>query len=84
MAWYDDIWSGIKSVVSVGKDIVSTVAPILPLLLKKGGSLSEFRDTPANRKKIINAWNKLHPDRKITEGKLKKHMLKKGVVMKKK
>ena len=60
MAWYDDLWSGIKSVVSVGKDVVNTVLPILPFILKKGGRVEEFKDTPANRAKILKAFNKMN------------------------
>lgn len=60
MAWYDDLWSGIKSVVNVGKDVVSTVLPILPFILKKGGRVEEFKDTPANRAKILKAFNKMN------------------------
>jgi len=60
MAWYDDLWSGIKSVVNVGKDVVSTIAPILPFILKKGGRVEEFKDTPANRSKVLKAFNKMN------------------------
>jgi hypothetical protein len=61
MAWYDDLWSGIKSAVNVGKDVVSTVAPVLPFLLKKGQTPGDFKDTPANRKKVLKLFEKLHP-----------------------
>lgn len=73
MAWYDTLWSGIKSAVGVAKDVVSTVAPIIPLLLKKGGSVSDFKDTPANRRKVLTAFNKIHK-KKITMAQLNKIM----------
>jgi len=76
MAWYDDLWSGIKSVVNVGKDVVSTIAPILPFILKKGGSVKDFQDTPANRKKVLKAFNKVAKT-KLTMAQLNKLMKKK-------
>jgi hypothetical protein len=76
MAWYDDLWSGIKDVVNVGKDVVSTVAPLLPLILKKGGTVKDFKDTPENRKKILKAFNKVHKT-KLTMKQLEKVMSKK-------
>jgi hypothetical protein len=88
MAWYDDIWNGIKSaanfvgdVFSTGEKVIKTVAPILPLILKKGGKVSEFKDTPANRRKILNAFNRVHKT-KITMKQLEKHMLKKKMMKK--
>lgn len=59
--WYDDLWSGIKDGFNGVVSVVKDVAPILPLLLKKGGSVTEFKDTPANRKKLHKLWKKLHP-----------------------
>lgn len=76
MAWYDDIWSGIKSVVGVAKDVASVVTPFLPLLLKKGGHIGELKDTPANRKKIVQLYNKVHKT-KITMRQLTAHLNKK-------
>ena len=73
MAWYDDIWNGIKDATKTVGEVVSTVGPILPFLLKKGGSVKEFKDTPANRKKLVQAYNKAHGT-KLTYAKLEKHM----------
>ena len=73
MAWYDDIWNGIKDATKTVGDVVSTVAPILPFLLKKGGSVKDFKDTPANRKKLVQAYNKAHGT-KLTLSKLEKHL----------
>ncbi len=84
MAWYDDLWSGIKSAVSEVAGVVKDVAPIIPLLLKKGGKVSEFKDTPANRRKLVNAIKKMHPahSKKIDMA-IKKLMPKKKRVAKK-
>jgi hypothetical protein len=76
MAWYNTLWDGIKSAVGVAKDVASTVAPILPFILKKGGSVKDFHDTPENRKKILKAFNKVHKT-KITMKQLEKKMMKK-------
>jgi hypothetical protein len=71
MAWYDDVWNwtkgAVKDVVGVAKDL----APLLPLILKKGGKVEEFKDTPSNRRKLLNAFNKLHKT-KITMAHLNK------------
>jgi len=64
MAWYDDLWGGIKSAVGDVADVVGKVAPLVPLFLKKGGSVSDFKDTPANRRKIINLYKKINPHHK--------------------
>lgn len=64
MAWYDDLWSGIKQGVSGVVSVVKDVAPLIPLFLKKGGAVSEFKDTPANRKKLTKLFYKLHPGAK--------------------
>jgi hypothetical protein len=61
MAWYDDIWNGIKQGVGVAKDVVSTVAPVLPFILKKGQSPADFKDTPENRKRVLKLFERLHP-----------------------
>jgi len=76
MAWYDDVWSGIKSAVGVAKDVASTVAPILPFILKKGGTVKDFKDTPENRKRLLRAFNKVHKT-KLTMKQLEKKMMKK-------
>ena len=73
MAWYDDIWEGIKDATKTVGDVVTTVGPILPFLLKKGGSAKEFKDTSANRKKLVQAYNKAHGT-KLTLAKLEKHL----------
>jgi hypothetical protein len=73
MAWYDDIWNGIKDATKTVGDVVTTVGPILPFLLKKGGSAKEFKDTSANRKKLVQAYNKAHGT-KLTLAKLEKHL----------
>ena len=92
MGFFDSIWNGIKDAASWTYGAVKDVLPIAekvlpyvaPLLLKKGGKIENMKDTPANRKKILNAWNKIHPKYKMTEAKLKKHMLhKKGGMIKK-
>ena len=91
MAWYDDLWSGIKSGVSsvagVVKDVagaVGSVAPLIPLLLKKGGKVEDFKDTPANRRKIINLYKKLHPHhKKAVEAMMKKSAPKKKTTKRK-
>ncbi len=64
MAWYDDLWSGIKQGVSGVASVVKDVAPLIPLFLKKGGSVTEFKDTPTNRKKVEKLFMKLHPNAK--------------------
>jgi len=78
MAWYDDVWNTIKDIGKGVGDVVSTVAPILPFILKKGGSVKEFKDTAENRAKILRAWNRAHPGRKLTMAKLNKAMASKG------
>jgi|688.fasta_scaffold390008_2 hypothetical protein len=78
MAWYDDLWSGIKSVVGVAKDAASAVTPFLPLLLKKGGHIGDLKDTPANRKKIVQLYNKVHKT-KLTMRQLNAHLKKKSM-----
>jgi hypothetical protein len=60
MAWYDDVWNWTKKAVSDVADVATKVAPLLPLILKKGGKVEEFKDTPANRRKLLAAFNKLH------------------------
>jgi len=68
MTWFEDAWnwtrnavSDVADVVKKGADAVSTVLPyIAPLLLKKGGQVKEFRDTQANRKKVLSYFNKHH------------------------
>jgi hypothetical protein len=73
MAWYDDLWSGIKSAVGVAKDVASVVTPFLPLILKKGGKIGDLEDTPANRKKILTLFNKVHKT-KVTMRQLTAHL----------
>jgi hypothetical protein len=41
--------------------------------LKKGGTAKEFKDTPANRKKLVQAYNRAHGT-KLTIAKLEKHL----------
>lgn len=92
MGFFDDVWNGIKDAANwtynTAKDVLpiaKEVAPyVLPLIAKKGGEMTQ--DTPANRKKILNAWNKLHPHHKMSEAKMKKYMLhkKKGGMVKRK
>ena len=79
MGFFDDVWSTMKDIGKGVGDVVTTVAPILPFILKKGGSIkNENKDTPANRAKIVRAWNKAHPGRKLTVAKLNKAMGMKG------
>jgi len=91
MGFFDDVWNGIKDgatwVYNTAKDILPVaekVAPyVLPLLAKKGGEI--LKDTPENRRKILRTWNKLHPNHKMSEAKMKKYMAmkKKGGMVKK-
>lgn len=60
MAWYDDLWSGLKKGVSEVADVAKSVAPLIPLILKKGGKVSDFKDTPANRAKLVKLFMKMH------------------------
>lgn len=60
MAWYDDVFNWVKGAAKDVADIVTPLAPLIPLLLKKGGRVDEFKDTPANRKKLLRLFNKLH------------------------
>lgn len=60
MAWYDDVWNWTKGAVKDVADVAKNVAPLLPLILKKGGNVGEFKDTPQNRKKLLKLFNKLH------------------------
>ena len=43
--------------IEIGKQVLPYVAP---LLLKKGGAVSDMKDTPANRKKIKAHFLKLY------------------------
>ena len=75
--WWENAWSWVKNAASdvydtvkKGVDTVKEVAPyVAPLIaaLKSGkdGKMKEFKDTPANRKKILAAFNKHHKS-KIT------------------
>jgi len=76
MVWYESLWQGIKDAVGVAKDVATTVAPVLPFILKKGGTVSDFKDTPENRRKLLRAFNKVHGT-KLTMKQLEKHMMKK-------
>jgi hypothetical protein len=79
MGFFEDAWSTMKDIGKGIGDVVTTVAPILPFILKKGGSVKdENKDTPANRAKIVRAWNRAHPGRKLTVAKLNKAMGMKG------
>jgi hypothetical protein len=78
MPWYSDLWEGIKSVVGVAKDVASVVTPFLPLILKKGGKIADLEDTPANRKKILTLFNKVHKT-KVTMRQLTAHLKKKSM-----
>jgi hypothetical protein len=92
MGFFGDIWDGIKSAANwtynAAKDVIPIAEKVLPyvapLLLKKGGKIEDFKDTPANRKKILTAFNKIHPEFKMTEAKIKKYMAMKkkgGMIM---
>jgi hypothetical protein len=82
MAWYDEVWSTIKDIGAGVGEVVSTVAPILPFILKKGGSVKDFHDTPANRRKLVAAYNRAHKG-KLTLAQLNKAMKMKGMKGKK-
>ena len=72
MGFFSDMWDGLKSagnwvsnavkdVVMPAVDIGTKILPyVAPLLLKKGGSVHELKDTPANRKKIKAHFLKLY------------------------
>jgi len=80
-AWYEDAWNWVKGAASdvydtvkKGVDVAKEVAPyVAPLIaaLKKGKDgkevmkPKEFKDTPANRKKLLKAFN-MHHKTKIT------------------
>lgn len=69
MVWYEDLWNGLKKGVSEVADVASKVAPLIPLILKKGGKVSEFKDTPANRAKLVKLFMKLHGKKKSAQKK---------------
>ena len=78
MGFFDDVWSTMKDIGKGVGDVVTTVAPILPFILKKGGSVKQ-EDTPTNRRKLLNAWNKAHPGRQITMPQLTAALKAKGM-----
>jgi len=59
MGFWEDSWHWLKGAVKDVADVATTVAPLIPLVLKKGGKI-EVPDTPANRRKLVNAFNKHH------------------------
>lgn len=78
MGFFDDVWDTMKDIGTGVGTVISTVAPILPFILKKGGTVKQD-DTPANRRKLLNAWNKGHPGRQITMAQLTKALKAKGM-----
>lgn len=83
MGFFDDVWSTMKDIGKGVGDVVTTVAPLLPFILKKGGSVKQ-EDTPTNRRKLLNAWNKSHPGRQLTMAQLTKALKAKGMMKAKK
>lgn len=78
-AWYEDAWNWVKGAASdvydtvkkgvdVAKEVAPYVAPLIAALKTgKDGKMKqkEFKDTPANRKKLLAFFNKHHKS-KIT------------------
>ena len=86
--WYESAWSWIKGAASdvydtvkkgvdIAKEVAPYVAPLLALKKGKDGRSKEFSDTPANRKKILKAFNSHHKS-KITLAQMNKIIDAKG------
>jgi len=73
MTFWDDVWDTMKDIGKGVGEVVTTVAPILPFILKKGGKVGDLnKDTPENRRKLLRAWNRAHPGRQIKMSALNK------------
>lgn len=60
MGFWEDAWNWTKNAVSDVADVVGKVAPVAAMFLKAGGSTKEVADTPANRRKFLSHFNKVH------------------------
>jgi len=69
--WYESAWNWVKGaasdvyntitpIVNTAKELAPYITPLLALKKGKDGKMKEFKDTPANRKKILKAFNKHH------------------------